>query len=98
MNGSLSNFWQVNIDGIDVHYVHAKPDPKMTKGKKVIPLLIVHGWPGTIDTFLRFNVHTSEISNYPLKKLELFQSSYLPAKLWSLHAFDALPFFGQIIN
>ena len=34
------------IDGLDIHFAHIKPDPKIAKGKKVLPLLIVHGWPG----------------------------------------------------
>ena len=34
------------IDGLDIHFAHIKPDPKSAKGKKVLPLLIVHGWPG----------------------------------------------------
>ena len=41
------------IDGLDIHFAHIKPDPKIAKGKKVLPLLIVHGWPG-IAIFLHF--------------------------------------------
>lgn len=38
--------FKTSIDGIDLHFVHAKPDPKQAKGKTVLPLLLVHGWPG----------------------------------------------------
>lgn len=31
-----------NIQGLDIHFIHIKP--KAT-GKKVVPLLILHGWP-----------------------------------------------------
>ena len=34
------------IDGLDIHFAHVKPDPLLTKGKQVLPLLMVHGWPG----------------------------------------------------
>ncbi len=38
--------FKTSLDGLDVHFVHAKPDAKAAKGKKVLPLLMVHGWPG----------------------------------------------------
>ena len=45
----LLNRWphfKTQLDGIDVHFIHAKPDAAKAKGKKVLPLLMVHGWPG----------------------------------------------------
>ena len=36
--------FKTSIDGLDIHFVHVKP--KKVAGKKVLPLLIVHGWPG----------------------------------------------------
>ena len=41
--------FKVPIDGIDIHFIHEKgsgPNPK--------PLIISHGWPGTIVEFLDF--------------------------------------------
>ena len=38
-----------DVDGLDVHYIHEKgrgPDP--------LPLLLIHGWPGSIVEFLDF--------------------------------------------
>ena len=43
---NMGSHFKTRIDGLDVHFVRARPDPKETKGKKVLPLLIVHGWPG----------------------------------------------------
>ena len=43
---NMGSHFKTRIDGIDVHFVRAKPDPKVAKGKKVLPLLFVHGWPG----------------------------------------------------
>ena len=37
------------VDGLDVHYIHERgqgPDP--------LPLLLIHGWPGSITEFLDF--------------------------------------------
>ena len=46
--------FKTRIDGLDIHFLHVKPDEKAAKGKKVLPLLIVHGWPGTVmKKFLR---------------------------------------------
>ena len=39
-----------NIDGLDIHFLHAKPNP--VPGKKIVPLLLVHGWPGSVVEFL----------------------------------------------
>ena len=39
--------FQVPLDGIDLHYIHAEgrgPDP--------MPLLLLHGWPGSVFEFL----------------------------------------------
>lgn len=38
-----------NIEGIDVHFLHVKP--KLKPGQKAKPLMVVHGWPGSIYEF-----------------------------------------------
>lgn len=38
-----------NIQGLDIHFMHIKP--KDTKGLTVLPLLILHGWPGSFREF-----------------------------------------------
>ncbi len=40
--------FKTRIDGLDVHLIHAKPSPEAARGKKVLPLLLVHGWPGEL--------------------------------------------------
>ncbi|XP_030758418.1 juvenile hormone epoxide hydrolase 1-like [Sitophilus oryzae] len=41
--------FKTNIQGLDIHYLHVKPaNPGQ---KKVVPLLLVHGWPGSIREF-----------------------------------------------
>ncbi|CAH1396960.1 unnamed protein product [Nezara viridula] len=49
----LNSFPQftTEIGGLDIHFLHAKPDPVTTKGKQVLPLLIMHGWPGAVREF-----------------------------------------------
>ncbi|KAJ2947090.1 hypothetical protein O0L34_g16435 [Tuta absoluta] len=41
--------FKTNIQGLDIHFIHVKP--KAPANKKVIPLLILHGWPGSIREF-----------------------------------------------
>lgn len=37
--------------GIDVHFIHVKP--VQCVGQKVLPLMMVHGWPGSFFEFYR---------------------------------------------
>ncbi|KAF7690053.1 hypothetical protein HF521_011857 [Silurus meridionalis] len=42
--------FKTKIEGIDVHYIHAKPK-NLPKGACSIPLMMVHGWPGSFYEF-----------------------------------------------
>ncbi|MED6259198.1 epoxide hydrolase, partial [Ataeniobius toweri] len=42
--------FKTNIEGIDVHYVHVKPK-RVPEGTCAIPLIMVHGWPGSFYEF-----------------------------------------------
>ena len=39
--------FRVAVDGIDLHYLHVEG-----KGEKAMPLLLLHGWPGSVFEFL----------------------------------------------
>lgn len=43
-----------NIQGLDIHYIHEKPNKTLVaeNGLKVIPILLLHGWPGSFREFL----------------------------------------------
>ncbi|XP_048001399.1 juvenile hormone epoxide hydrolase-like [Leguminivora glycinivorella] len=41
--------FKTNIQGLDVHFIHVKP--KVPAGVKVLPLLALHGWPGSVVEF-----------------------------------------------
>ncbi|XP_034825793.1 juvenile hormone epoxide hydrolase-like isoform X1 [Maniola hyperantus] len=38
-----------NVQGLDIHYMHVKP--QVTPDVEVIPLLMLHGWPGSVREF-----------------------------------------------
>ncbi|XP_017051762.1 juvenile hormone epoxide hydrolase 2-like [Drosophila ficusphila] len=47
--------FQTEIQGLKIHFIHAKPSQvKGQKPKKVLPLLLMHGWPGTVREFYDF--------------------------------------------
>uniref|UniRef100_A0A0V0G516 Epoxide hydrolase n=1 Tax=Triatoma dimidiata TaxID=72491 RepID=A0A0V0G516_TRIDM len=41
--------FKTQISGLDIHFMHVKPSD--SKGKTVLPMLIMHGWPGSIREF-----------------------------------------------
>jgi len=49
---AMGSHFKTNVQGIDLHFVRVKPDPQQAKTKKVLPILLVHGWPGS---FVEFN-------------------------------------------
>uniref|UniRef100_A0A915CKL1 Transmembrane protein 258 n=1 Tax=Ditylenchus dipsaci TaxID=166011 RepID=A0A915CKL1_9BILA len=46
------NLFTTEIEGLKIHFIYAKP-PQSSKYKKVIPLLLVHGWPGNVFEFYK---------------------------------------------
>ncbi|XP_033116143.1 epoxide hydrolase 1-like [Anneissia japonica] len=43
--------FKTNIEGIDVHFMHIKPN--LPPGQKAIPLMMIHGWPGSFYEFMK---------------------------------------------
>lgn len=48
--------------GLDVHYLHVKPK-KVPEGTTAIPLIMVHGWPGSFYEFYGLIPLLTEPSN-----------------------------------
>ena len=42
--------FKTKIQGLDIHYLHVKPK-NVPSDVKVLPLLLLHGWPGTVREF-----------------------------------------------
>ncbi|CAH0387610.1 unnamed protein product [Bemisia tabaci] len=47
---SLPHF-KTTVSGLNVHFIHAKPSLSSTASLKVIPILVIHGWPGSVREF-----------------------------------------------
>ncbi|XP_050680539.1 juvenile hormone epoxide hydrolase-like [Leptidea sinapis] len=43
------NHYKTKIQGLDIHFVHVKPE--VTGDVDVVPLLLLHGWPGSFREF-----------------------------------------------
>ena len=43
--------YKTKISGIDVHFVHYKPELK--EGQRLLPIMLVHGWPGSFYEFYK---------------------------------------------
>lgn len=43
--------FKTQIEGIDIHYIHVKSSG--TRSKLTVPLIMCHGWPGSVVEFLK---------------------------------------------
>ncbi|XP_070781903.1 epoxide hydrolase 1 [Enoplosus armatus] len=54
--------FKTKIEGIDIHYLHVKPKT-VPGGAAAIPLIMVHGWPGSFYEFYGLIPRLTEPSN-----------------------------------
>lgn len=47
---NISFFFNFNV-GLDVHFIHVRPAKR--QNQRVLPLMLVHGWPGSFFEFYR---------------------------------------------
>lgn len=47
---SVSHY-RTKILGLNIHFIHIKQNPNTKSTKKVLPLLLLHGWPGSVKEF-----------------------------------------------
>lgn len=52
--------FRTKISGLYLHFVRVKPDAKVSKSKKVLPLLLLHGWPGSVKEFYGVFSHLTQ--------------------------------------
>ena len=44
--------FKTEIDGLDIHFIHVR-----SKHESALPLIVTHGWPGSIIEQLKISVH-----------------------------------------
>jgi hypothetical protein len=55
---AMPNDWgQYNtaIDGLDIHFLHVR-----SKHENALPLIITHGWPGSVIEFMKISIYPRE--------------------------------------
>ena len=55
--------FKTNVQGLDIHFIRSKPSKEVAKKKKVLPLLLLHGWPGSFVEFTKIIPLLTEESN-----------------------------------
>lgn len=53
--------FKTKIQGLDIHFIHVKP--QVAKGIKVYPMLMVHGWPGSVREFYELIPYLTKPTN-----------------------------------
>ncbi|XP_066259194.1 juvenile hormone epoxide hydrolase 1-like [Euwallacea similis] len=43
--------YTVSVQGLKIHYIHVKPTINKQAKLKVVPVLLLHGWPGSVREF-----------------------------------------------
>lgn len=70
--------FKINIQGLDIHYLHVKPKD-VPKTVKVLPLLLIHGWPGSVREFYEI---LPKLTEYDKKRNIVFEviAPHIPGK------------------
>ncbi|KAJ8667309.1 hypothetical protein QAD02_008971 [Eretmocerus hayati] len=50
------------IQGLDIHFYHVKPQLPKNRNIRVLPLLMVHGWPGSVVEFQKIIPLLTQVS------------------------------------
>ncbi|XP_042908833.1 epoxide hydrolase 1 [Parasteatoda tepidariorum] len=45
--------FKTRIEGLDIHFMHIKPNLPEGSKIKIVPLMIIHGWPGCFMEFMK---------------------------------------------
>lgn len=52
--------FKTQIEGLDIHFVHVKPNKP---AKKVVPIIVIHGWPGSFLEYYKSIPYLLETKN-----------------------------------
>uniref|UniRef100_A0A8C8SLM8 Epoxide hydrolase n=1 Tax=Pelusios castaneus TaxID=367368 RepID=A0A8C8SLM8_9SAUR len=64
--------FKTKIEGLDVHFVHVKP-PSLPEGRSAKPLLMVHGWPGSVYEFYKIIPLLTDPASHGLSDEHIFE-------------------------
>ncbi|OWR50536.1 juvenile hormone epoxide hydrolase precursor [Danaus plexippus plexippus] len=61
--------YKTNIQGLNIHFIRVTP--QVPKGVELVPLLLLHGWPGSVREFFEAIPHLTSVSKDRNFALEL---------------------------
>ncbi|XP_059501085.1 epoxide hydrolase 1-like isoform X3 [Stegostoma tigrinum] len=64
--------FRTRIEGIDIHFVHVKPR-YLPSGQTAIPLMMIHGWPGSFYEFYKIIPQLTDPVSHSLSQQETFE-------------------------
>lgn len=76
------NHYSTTLEGLRIHFVHQRAKPSSPSSSKPIPLLLIHGWPGTFYEFHRLIEPLTSPSSPDAPVFDLVIPS-LPGFCWS---------------
>lgn len=65
--------FKTNIQGLNIHFMRITP--KVPKGVEIVPLLLLHGWPGSVREFYEAIPHLTAVSKDRNFALEIIAPS-----------------------
>lgn len=86
-NSNKFTIFNRTLDRLNIHFIHSKPK----NAKKTVPLLLLHGWPGSVREFYEFIPKLTAASSADGIAFEVIAPS-LPGYGWSEGA--SLPGLG----
>lgn len=81
-NPPINQLLMFCVFSLDIHYVHVKPSEYDAQNKRVVPLLLLHGWPGSVREFYELIELLTELDDESSTVFELVIPS-LPGFGWS---------------
>ncbi|XP_067884350.1 epoxide hydrolase 1-like [Heterodontus francisci] len=64
--------FRTRIEGINIHFVHVKA-PHLPQGHTAIPLMMIHGWPGSFYEFYKIIPQLTDPASHGLSEEEIFE-------------------------
>ncbi|XP_078398941.1 epoxide hydrolase 1-like [Cetorhinus maximus] len=64
--------FRTRIEGIYIHFVHVKP-PHLPQGQTAVPLMMIHGWPGSFYEFYKIIPQLTDPASHSLSEQETFE-------------------------
>jgi pimeloyl-ACP methyl ester carboxylesterase len=80
-----------NIDGVDIHFIHVR-----SRHKDALPLIVTHGWPGSVIEQLKIIGPLTDPTAHPVAITVFPEDVYRPPETWARRAYRNLIYFHEV--